>query len=670
MLLRLDGNNRPVDLQQLSLPRMRHLSHRIRCIAGLLLVAGLHAYSSPQNLLRNGSFEKADGPLPAQWTTETWQDKGDNVKFAIDTSNAYDGKNSVRIDNLAAEDAKLIQKVRVEPRSVYRLSAHIKVDSVGPDHRGACISVLGIIESSDDIRATHGRWVQTEVYGRTGPKQHELSVCGRLGFYGNTNYGRAWFDDMRLEKLGHAPIGAHVMDFYHEETPATPASTGLKTSLWPWIWSSAIAYLLLALTAWLAVFRAGFFEKFSPGMIWTIFGVGLGLSMVLRFVLGYTMDGVGCDISCFKAWAIAAADKGLPGFYCTDMFVDYPPGYIYVLYAVGLLRKLLSLSWDSREFLLLVKLPAMLADAVCAWVLLRLARKEMSLPKAGALSLLYALNPAVILDSAVWGQVDAFLALPVLLALLFMGKKNYAAASAFFIVACLIKPQGLLLAPLGVFALIRERDLRQTLMAIATAVGLAIVLLVPFSIRQDPLWIVRLYTKTLGSYPFATLNAPNLWALVAGNWGSLSTHFLGLSYEKWGTVALGAIVLAGAYGGLRGKMTADLWYGLAFFTVTAVYVLSVKMHERYLFPALLLAAGTFALSKSTPILVLFVGYSLSLFVDNAMVYDFVARNGNFSIAANDPVLVGLSWVNLGLFVWMGVVLYRRYLGGAPHPEKT
>lgn len=436
---------------------------------------------------------------------------------------------------------------------------------------------------------------------------------------------------------------------------------GAVGSVPEWAWAPAVAWALAALVAWRVVLRPGPESLLSPAAVRVLFATAVGLSVLLRLALAYATDGVYTDITCFRTWATVAAERGLPGFYGTEMFVDYPPGYVYVLWALGHLQRLLDLDVLSRAFLVLLKLPAILADVAGTALLYALARAEMPAPKAATLAALYAFSPVVLLNSSVWGQIDAILALLLVACLRLVGRRRYAAAAALLALAALTKPLALLLVPVGVAALVRERSGRLALRAAASAAALSAIVILPFALRQEPLWIVRLYAGTLGSYPYATLNAPNVWTLVAGNWAPISTRVLGVPAALWGWGALVVIALLAAVAALRARPVEDLWYGLALFTLSADYLLATKMHERYLFPAILLAAAAFATSGSPALFFLFAALGLSLFVGNAMVYDFVGRTGGFGLPPGEPALLGLAWLNLALFAVLLVVLCRRYL---------
>ncbi|HNU94870.1 MAG TPA: hypothetical protein PKM31_08600, partial [Bacillota bacterium] len=58
------------------------------------------------------------------------------------------------------------------------------------------LSIVGGWERSASLLNDHD-WTYLEVYFDSGDRQ-EVDVCCRLGFYGSTVVGRAWFDDIRL----------------------------------------------------------------------------------------------------------------------------------------------------------------------------------------------------------------------------------------------------------------------------------------------------------------------------------------------------------------------------------------------------------------------------------------------------------------------------------------
>lgn len=122
-------------------------------------------------------------------------------------------------------------------------------------------------------------------------------------------------------------------------------------------------------------------------------------------------------------------EAGPAGFYDTATFCDYPPGYLYLLWPAGLLLNAFGLS-DTAEPLarIILRFVPILCDLGAVYLIWRLARKKLSETAALLLAALYALSPAVLIDSAAWGQVDAVLALGLLATVLLVQQGRWEAA--------------------------------------------------------------------------------------------------------------------------------------------------------------------------------------------------------------------------------------------------
>lgn len=412
---------------------------------------------------------------------------------------------------------------------------------------------------------------------------------------------------------------------------------------------------------WVAVASTSRLESGAgnSGMLSILLAGGL----LVRIALAATTKGYAPDITTFSAWSAHAAD-GLTSFYSPGYFADYPPGYIYVLWLVGKLRLLLGLDFNSPSFMVLLKLPASLADTATVWLLYRLARQHWSGNAAIALAALYAFNPAVIFDSAVWGQVDGVLTFFILLGVFLL--ERYPAGSALsFTTALLIKPQALIFAPLPILwfavrALRRERHvLADLLIFTGTAIVTFCLGILPFAMNESPGWIIAKYGGTLASYPYATLNAFNLFALTGGNLVPTGERLLFLTYGVWGNVFIVLIVLFTAWVALRSREPSRFWY-MPLFLSASVFVLSAKMHERYLFPALALALGFSLVSRDRRGFIVFAGLSVTQFFNAAVVLALSYRNV-YAVPRLDPLLLAVSLANVLLWILLVRTGYRRYL---------
>ena len=289
--------------------------------------------------------------------------------------------------------------------------------------------------------------------------------------------------------------------------------------------------------------------RYAPGHAensdrWLV-AAAFSLMLLVRIFMAATVTGYAGDVHTFQAWAVRAAND-LPGFYSGEVFADYPPGYMYVLFLVGKLKAMFSLGNDSRQFLTLIKLPAILADMATVVLVYRLAEKRGGGRYALVPALLYGFNPAIIVNSAAWGQVDAVFTLFIALSVLLLSGQRLAGAVVAFTVALLIKPQALIFSPLLIGAVMRrlssERNTRNVIkLAACAAAGIAAFTLgvLPFALTKGPWWIFSHYRATLASYPYATLNAFNLFALTGGNFVAETDGWLLFSYRNWGTFFIG-----------------------------------------------------------------------------------------------------------------------------------
>ena len=312
------------------------------------------------------------------------------------------------------------------------------------------------------------------------------------------------------------------------------------------------------------------------------------LAFVLRIVLSTKYLGFGADIACFSAWADRMAELGPTRFYAKDYFSDYPPLYLYVLWIIGTIKKILQIESYSAIHIILIKLPAILSDIGIGYVIYRVGTKRLGLVHGIFLSSLYLFQPVVLMNSCLWGQVDSVFTLLLILSLYFLEKQSLLPAMLIFGIDVLLKPQALIFTPvliLGVIHYVFRGSFSMRMLintcayALLTVISI-ILLATPFGMNN----VISQYVDTVSSYPYATVNAYNFWAGVGLNWNPQTTIFCGMPCSTWGFIAivLGSaftIVLGLRLGNLHGK-----YYVAASFLIITVFTFSVRMHERYLYP--------------------------------------------------------------------------------------
>lgn len=318
-------------------------------------------------------------------------------------------------------------------------------------------------------------------------------------------------------------------------------------------------------------------------------------AFLFRLVLALTEPGYQVDIGCFSGWADGAYRLGLSRFYTEIGFCDYTPGYIYILWLVGFLRSQVSALASS---VLLLKTPAMVCDLITGALLYHLAKRNFSENSALLLSSLYLFHPVILIDSAMWGQVDSVFTLFLLLTVYFLSKEKRIFAYFFFAIGCVLKLQTLVLFPVVLAAFIGQvilRDFTWKKLGKDILGGLGAILLIylsilPFHFDHYGFGFIELCRSTLSSYEYVTVNAYNFWEIFALNWHSQEETFCGISYASWGTFFLVCMTLATLFLVLRHsqKKLPGKYYLAGAFLISAFFTLSVRVHERYMFPVFIL----------------------------------------------------------------------------------
>lgn len=336
----------------------------------------------------------------------------------------------------------------------------------------------------------------------------------------------------------------------------------------------------------------------------------LAAGLLLRIAGSTLMDGHN-DINLFKNWASTAAN-GLSQFYSNARSADYPPLYIYVLALIG---KIASVPVFSAYFILMLKIPSIIADIVTSYFIYKLGKKHFSSVISIFIATFYIFNPAIFIDSVFWGQVDSFFTLLIVLAVFLLSEKKIVASSAMFIVAVLMKPQGIIFLPILFFELVKERKLKNFIYAALSAMVTGFIIIIPFSLnQQSPLWIFKLYLNTISEYPYASVNAFNFFSLIGANFKNNTTALLVFNYHTWGMIFIVATTLFSWFIYIKSNNRAFV-PAIGLLQIAGVFTFSAGMHERYLFPAVALAILSFIYLKDRRFIILAIGFSLTSYIN-------------------------------------------------------
>lgn len=385
------------------------------------------------------------------------------------------------------------------------------------------------------------------------------------------------------------------------------------------------------------------------------------------------------DMVLFYGWFRAIVNLPLGQIYAHVPDLNYPPMYVVLVELSAAVLRLFVHGPPSDAVLNVVfKLPPILFDlggaALVYWIVRRGAGHSFALWSAAFM----AFNPAIIYDSAYWGQNDSIPAVLALLAIAALMSGNMVAAWLSIACAVLFKPPVFVLVPLlFMFPLslplaARRRAVGWSCAGIVAALALTEALAVLFFPHPTPFAALHnlVHQIVAGSSYFAvnSLNAFNVWALFEPFFASDRVRVLFVSMHLFGDLLFcaAAALICWRYAASRGA--AGL-FEAAVLLLLAFFLLLTEMHERYLYYAVVFFAvllfkrpyrwSAFIVSLT---LLFNLEYSLTfMYLDDAR----ATVINRFEFA---PWLVHVcSLANIGVFLW----LLADYLGfeGLPTPAR-
>lgn len=371
-------------------------------------------------------------------------------------------------------------------------------------------------------------------------------------------------------------------------------------------------------------------------IIYLLFSLGFLIRAIFIFLPGFKID-----MDDWFFWSIRLSHFDFPGFYSKNIFTDYSPGYLYILSFLAFLKNLLAIPDDI--FYLLLKTPAIISDLLISLIVYIQIKKYAGGQNAFFALIAILFNPVMIFNSSIWGQVDSVLFLFLLIAIYYLRNKSLALSSAMFGIAFLIKPQALAILPIYILYLFRNFT-KQNLIKIILPFFLVISILSwPFFPNKLMLGLFQHVINTANEYPYTSVNAYNIWGIV-GFWIPDNKLWNSISYQTWGYILLANYWILVSFLYFRKKLSI---YTLATLATLGFYFLPTRVHERYLYPAIIfltLLTSTyrskllFVLTGILGLLNLFNLYYVYVYYNelyfklpkilyNPFVYNFLAANG-------------------------------------------
>ncbi len=380
--------------------------------------------------------------------------------------------------------------------------------------------------------------------------------------------------------------------------------------------------------------------------------VVLAVSLAVRVLL-FPLKGYSIDTNDFIAWFGTATAHGIRPFYSVVGFADYPPFNVYIFWFFGSLANVLGIGIAN-----IVKWVPNLFDLATAGLIYYFVRKQSSFNIAILATALYAFNPAVIFNTAVWGQYDAIYTFFLVISLMLALKSKPELSAAAFALGILTKPQGIALAPVLILLIYKKNGLKRLLYSVGAFAATVFVVIAPFQwTDNNPVsFLSKIYFGAYGGYAFTSINAFNLWGLF-GIWMPDGGFFI-VGWALFGGFTAYALYVLHKRFNISGDYLAIFAAFMLFFSF---FMLPTRIHERYMFPAIAMLALMFPLLKRTRLL--YVVLTATLFINQAYVLYWL--NAAYPYAPNltgDPVVVVVSVINLLMLAYASLLLWYELKG--------
>lgn len=640
------------------------------CIAIVLIVAcGSHAFAQTI-LLQNGDFSQD----MAAWTENQW---------ILDASSIAIENETLTIYSPEMNDARLTQHVTVKANSIYHISADILVEGIEKDAAwGAWVGfdyTNAYAAPQEDIAG----WQHVDFYAIAGDNQTEATLCLALGNYSSLASGKAQFRNVQMGEVSEAPQGVGIYSMSEQAFQSSGSTEEEDVTLN--FNSDLLAKSIFVLLSVALLYLIWHFFRHNRWVLKKSTEFGLVFIVIIagfavRILMLCISSGYPNDTNAFAAWGMRMAEVGPSNFYASDYFCDYPPGIMYILGAMAKLCSLLNVTVLNQGIgLALLFIPFVLCDLLIALLVWQYSRKKIGNVMALGLCIIMTFHPVLFYDSAVWHQVDSIFALFAVLTFLLLEKDRKLLASIAFGLGVLCKPHMLMLGPLFALPFLREiftkgrtgKGILKTVGGALLSVGVIVGFSYPCQGSQPVSWLLEKYFSTVSSYPYASVNAFNFWALLGKNYSSQEGLLGPLIYKQWGNIAIVVIVALVAlfyfYGQKKEKKSVFL---LSAFLLAGIFTFAPRMHERYSYAIVILLLFAYARLKDTDIFRVSLVYAAAILA-NMMYVLYVLNNPKCNGTEGFIFVTFLtSIVFVVAFVYLLLICLRYFMDAPVLPTIT
>jgi len=415
---------------------------------------------------------------------------------------------------------------------------------------------------------------------------------------------------------------------------------------------------------------------------------GLSRALLIGLIAGAILRGLVItspgtpDVDTWKSWSAVAVSEpfglyGVGGNPPERRLIrwgnivgttEYPPFGLYELAVVGYAYRAIDPAYqDSPWLTVFIKAPGLLAECLLVLLLLTIGPRVIGSQPARWAAMAIWLNPALIVNGAALGYLDAQMAIPAVGAMIAIIAGSPAVAGVLIAIAVFTKPQALFVGPALLLALARQTrvDVRHAIFRFSVAgVSATALILLPIILNGSWANMVQAISRT-AAHNMLSGYAMNAWwvltwvvrssygAPVVGWYEAYTTpvrilqitRFVEVGYPNPKSMAAFLVVALIAWGVWRYRRATDpaTWAYLGSWTVFTYFLWNVQVHENHLYlavPMLALAAALDARYRAAFWLVSgLTAFNMYLF---------------YGLGATMPPVIGRHWTVVDLSVFASI----------------
>ncbi len=612
------------------------------------------------NLVKNGDLAAGFGGAPADWYALSHDRK--LGKFSWTYTPGEGGV--LGIANLSRNYASWHQALMLRP-GIYQVSAEVRVEGAMEHEGGANIAIStydGIVLVSKHLQGT-ANWQTLSFFLQEDRWGDVTELLCQLGVSGNGDTGRASFRNIKVIAVASMPpAGADSFDLgairkldndqlRQPDERVSIRATGVICGL-----------ILLGLLGW----ALGTISRPALGAAdrtWMLAaGVMLAITAV-KFAALFHFTGFYWDIWAKTNRALLATVLGPSKIYDPGLPVDsYPPGSLYLLWLSGWIGKLVEPT--ANGFRVIVEAPPLIADLFIGLTIYFAAWRDGRGLRALIMMMLFALNPALIFDTVVWGQSDSVVALPMLAAAILILTRRYRLGWSAAAIAILAKPQALAFTPPLALWTLFNAGVAECAWCAGAFAGTVAIGVLPYQLGHPWNWIFNVY-KDLGTrFSEASVGAFNFMGLIGGI-GTPDTDqiFSGVSYSAFGLSITCVVYLIASYliWSARSARAAMLAIFVALF---GFFMFAPRMHERYLYYPLVFLIP---IALESGFLTSIFAIVSATFLFNLVYIKHLADTSSYFPDHPNAALIAAASINLAVF--FAVTVYGLMADTAPRTQR-